>query len=259
MKEDNFCVIVSSCDKYVHLLNGFFHLFNKYWPEYQGDIFLNLENNRFYEVNNRVHNVIGGNEKSWSQRLADTIKLTETDYVLLFLDDFYLKGKVNHQLFLETLHQMNSDSSIKSITYLNEPGGNRKASFSDDFLQRKHFSLYKVTMHISLWRKDELLKLLRNNENAWETEVKGTIRSWARRGKYLCTTKDAKPIFPYDYGLLVVKGSYYTPTKEYFENVEHIRFDDSIKDTNEIPVGKGSLYKKFIYLFSGLLSIFNKK
>ncbi len=255
---ENLSLVVSTCDAHMQLMDGFFTMFNKYWPDYNGEIVINTEK-ASYECDDariRVHNIT--ENVTWSKRLKETLLSIKNEYILFFLDDFYLNGAVDNSRFDVVLNTMQQNHNIKQITFLTEPGGNDDSySLLEGFCERKHFCVYRVTAHISLWRKDELLRLLRENENAWQFEVNGTVRSWLYSGKYFCKTKEANPVFPYDYGLLVVKGKYYGPVKRRYEQQEGLRFKE-LPVTEEYSSTQGGTGKKLKYLFGGIASIFQK-
>lgn len=256
-------IVFCSCDAYSDLWENFFKLLKKYWPEYDGEIILNTETKAFQYDGFRISSPLNcGDDVSWSDRLSLSLKRVQTPYILIFLDDFYLKNKVNHVEFLKTLGYMKTNQDIVSITYLKEPGGKKEVQDLEGFMDRAQFALYKMTAHITLYRTEYLQKILKNNESAWEFEVNGTIRSWLKKGKFLCPIDNLNAIFPYDFEgwSLCVKGKYYKPVKEYFEKQEKIHFLECRETVEYLPQGSGgSLKKKFYYLGKGLLSMCKKR
>ena len=150
---------------------------------------------------------------------------------------------------------------MASVTYLREPGVSRPEKVLPGFFRRKQFSLYKMTAHITLYRKDYLRALLKKDESAWEFEVNGTIRSWFKRGIFLCPENNDGAVFPYDFAgwSLCVKGKYYGPVKRYFEDKEGLVFSEVRQTIEQLPTASGGkLSKKLMYLTKGLLSVFRE-
>lgn len=176
------------------------------------------------------------------------------------LDDFYLKAPVKNDSFIDTLEYMKSNPSVASVTYLSEPGAKSSAIGLKGFYYRNQYALYKMTAHITLYRRDYLLSVLRKNESAWEFEVNGTVRSWFKRGKFLCPKDKSAYIFPYDFGALVIRGSFVRPIKERFEKYEGCIFTNGRPVLEEIEFKKpGNIFKKLCYLIKGILSTFKGK
>ena len=258
----NCSIIFNTCDAYSDLWDGFFCLFKKYWPQYNGEIIFNSEQKKYFDANLNIVNVENDRKLSWSERLANAIKQASSDYVLLMMDDFYLKDYVLSKEFETTVEFMMKHRGIKAITYMNEPGIKYEKPVDElkGFFVRSHFANYKMTAHISLYEKKYLLNILRKGESAWEFEVNGTFRSWLRGGGFLCPRKSSDFIFKYDYGALVVRGMFYLPVKEYFEQNENIVFSTSRQITDKIfDKKRGINFGRFKYPIRAFLSLFKKK
>lgn len=253
-------MIFCSCDAYSDLWENFFSLLKKYWPEFDGEIILNTESKSFrydgFTISEPLH---CGKNVSWSQRLAWALDRAKNPLVLIVLEDFYLKAPVNHAAFCKSLAYMRANPKVAGITYLREPGISKPEKALPGFFRRKQFSIYKMTAHISLYRKDYLRSLLKKNESAWEFEVNGTIRSWFKPGACLCPQNNNDAVFPYDFGSLILRGKYYGPVKRRFEKAEGIAFSDFRETIEQWPVGgHGSARKKLMYFMKGLLSVFKE-
>lgn len=258
MQNETLTVVFCTCDNYSDLWHDFFRLFKKYWPQFNGQIILNTETKAFkYEGLNISEPLNCPLNTSWSDRLSLSLKKAASEYVLIMLDDFYLKASVDNERFLETLEFMNSNSGIASVTYLHEPGMKKEVSGLEGFNYRKNFSVYKMTAHLTLYRKEYLMSVLKAGESAWEFEVNGTVRAWFKRGRFLCPNNSFE-IFPYDFGSLVIRGGYLKPVKEYFEKNEGCVFNPErpILEKWEGNASEGGLRKKIKYLIKGLFSVF---
>lgn len=256
MINDKVSMIFCTCDAYADLWENFFVLLKKYWPEFDGEIILNTESKVFQYEGYAISQPLNcGKQLSWSERLSLSLRRAQNPYVLIMLEDFYLKAPVNHKRFIETLEYMKAHSDVASITYLREPGASRVQKELPGFCVRKQFCLYKLTAHITLYRKEYLLSLLKKGESAWEFEVNGTFRSWFRWGKTLCPPDNRSAIFPYDFGSLILRGKYYGPVKRYFEKRENLVFLTNRETVETFFVStKASLSKKLHYLIKGMLS-----
>lgn len=254
-----YTLLYSTCDAYDDLWKNFFILLKKYWPSFNGRIIFNSEK-KFYQ--NEAYNIVNvehpTDNLSWSDRLYDALKLVETEYVLFVLDDFYLRDYVNTTAFNACIDFMDANPDVMSIAFSKEPGIKKTVREIDGFSFRKHFSLYKTTAHLSLYRTSFLKKILRTKESAWDFEVNSTFRSYFKKGRFICATTNSSPVFPYDYGALVIGGKFIKNIKERFEKAESIIFSDKRECATARPTpSKKGLFRKIRklkYPIKGLLS-----
>lgn len=239
--------------------------FKWYWPEWNGEIIFNTDSLEYTCEGLNIINVphTEGESRAWSDMFARALRICRNDKILLVLDDFYFMDYVDHKKWLHTVEVMESNPKIKSITYFYELGGYESMTPIDGFWKRKHFALYKMTAHLSLYRRDYLLSILKRGENAWEFEINGTVRSWLKPGTFLCMKKGGNPIIPYD-GDFVRHGVFLEQNKRYFEEKEGIVFSSnrkSVASYQEIKqTSKGNrLFKMLSYGMKALPSFFKQK
>ena len=75
---------------------------------------------------------------------------------------------------------MRKDDLISNLT-LAWIAGVVDREYAPDIIKQKWYGNYLVNMQVGFWRTDELIKLLRDTENAWQAELYGSIR--ARKNK----------------------------------------------------------------------------
>lgn len=255
-------IIYNSCDKYESLWMGFFTLFDKYWKNCQNDIILNTETKNFSYKNLKIRrpNKIEENS-SWSKRLMLAIESVSTPYVLLILDDFYLKDYINLKELERCVEKMEKDSKIKSFTFAWQPGPNIELKGEDFFEKRGRFSSYRVNAQIALWRVSYLKKILRTYENPWQFELSGSFRSSIYGGELYSLKKSSPLVFDYDWGFLVVRGKINKELKKYFEEKEGLKLNLPFEELNEeeYKQPKGIRFFRLIkYFFDMLVSLVRK-
>lgn len=254
-------MIFCTCDAYADMWKDFFSLFKKYWPEFDGEIILNTESKTFqYDGFSISQPLYCKNSTSWSERLGRSLDRAKNPYVLIMLEDFYLNAPVDHSAFCKTLAYMQGNHDVAAVTYLREFGAYKQVKELPGFFFRRQFSRYKITAHITLYRKDYLRELLKKNESAWEFELNGTIRSWFKRGKFLGPANNDHAVFPYDRGSLILKGKYYGVVKRRFEKNEGIVFSDCRETIEEWPVDNDKKFRRrLLSLIRGLFSLFKRR
>lgn len=220
---DKVTILYNTCDKYECLWEGFFILLEKYWHGEIGKIILNTETKNFsYNGLNISRPRKSGKNVSWSQRILNSLEEVDTPYVLMMLDDFYIKSPVDLNELGRCVERMDADKNIKTITFAWQPGPNKTYKADKKYECRGRWARYRINAQIALWRVDYLRSILRTYENPWQFEISGSFRSSLKRGKLLSVKKNMPLVFDYDYGFLIVRGAINKKVADYFEKNEGI-------------------------------------
>ena len=189
-------VYLSTCDNYSDCWDPFFQLFEKYWPDFYGTVYMSSEYKR-YNRNNvesmclcAKHSVPVDKRVTWSKLTRWALEDIPSEIILFMQEDFFLKGAVRTELIDKYISLMDSHTDIKCIHMTDQCGS---GSFSSDFRNLDTMELrrpYRISCQCALWRKQELLTLLRDRENAWEWETFGSSRSAALGHLYLQVSHD---------------------------------------------------------------------
>ncbi len=198
-KACEFALLVPSCDKYSDLWKPFFESFWRFWPDCPFDVFLSSNNLRFDHPS--VHNLLIGEDRSWSESIRRAVSAIEREFVVLFLDDIFLTGTVDSSLasmfiwiraekpaYVRLLPRPRADLAYNSMV-----GGVSRAA------------PYRTATHVVVWKKSVLLELLHDGEDAWQFENAGSIRSAAYDGFYATEKR------PFSYVHGCVKGKWTRP------------------------------------------------
>lgn len=120
----NYSILVSSTDSYSDCWPPFFTLFKKYWPNYEGRIFLSTETKDFTFpgldiVCTRVARFTGKEYTPHGARLLEAFKQIDTDVVIylhedMFLDSYVLEGKIQELVDTMLKHQMTYIGLVES-------------------------------------------------------------------------------------------------------------------------------------------------
>lgn len=219
-------IIYNTCDNYECLWPGFFQLWNKYWPGCKNDIILNTETKYYNNENLNIRRPeIESKNCSWSQRLINALDIVNTPYVLLVLDDFYIKSPIKLNKIEECVERMEEDTQIGLFTFAWEPGPNFVDKYDSNFEKRGRFARYRINAQIGLWRVSYLRKIINRFENPWQFELNGSFRSSLYKEKIYSLKKGAPLIFDYDWGFLIIRGKINTKIASYFVNEEKIAMD----------------------------------
>lgn len=235
----NYSILVNTCDKFEDCWNPFFILFKKYWPEYKGLIYLNTEFKDYSFEGLNVVPIKGcvgkeypGKFATWSQCLFWALDAIDTDIVLYMQEDYFLKKSVVDSEVNKLVQLMVDKPDIACIHLTDQgvvaDGTSKYPGLNKVKLKQK----YRVSCQAALWRKEELLRIIRTYESAWEFEEFGSKRSTILKSNYYVVDgnvvkKDVYEIIPYIF-TGIVQGQWIPEAKDLFEQND-ITIDYSIR------------------------------
>lgn len=235
----NFAVFYHTCDKYSDLWEHFCFFFKKYWPEYDGIIYVNSEEKDFsYPGLNIVNLKVGVCD--FSDREIRGLKKVKEDNILLMMDDLFLMGKVDtaavkeyYDYFvkaeLDTLVFRKFKSYLATI-----PVNCRKAEIvippSNDM----------YSSQLAFWKKDVFMSLLNPADGPWEMEWFGSMRANLSHVKMACTPENCIPSLP-EGGLHI--GRWVPKMIEFLHNENYTKIDFNIRGYYK-PVSNAPLKKR---------------
>lgn len=255
-------IVYCTCDKYECLWPGFFKLFEKYFQSYTGDIILNTEKKNFSYSNYNIRRPnFDMSDFPWSERMLESLKMVDTPYVIIWLDDFYLKKSVDLEILEQCVQIMDESSTVQLFTFGWQPGHNVDDGLHPKFERRSRFASYRVNAQIGLWRKKYLIKIINRNENPWQFELNGSFRSSLYGGDIYSLKRSSELVFDYDWGFLVIRGKLNSQIAGYFKENEGIEIDFpfGLIDGPQHPNHPGILKrisKKLGYLWGMISSLF---
>ena len=233
-----YSIYLSTCDTYSDCWDPFFTLFEKFWPTYDGKIYLSSEYKDYQRSNVTAlkmcesHSCPKTRRVTWSKLIRWCLEAIPEDIILFMQEDFFLKGPVRYEYIESYCDLMLSDPDIKCIqlTDLNGPGSTA-SNYEGLDLMLTHRQ-YRIACQCALWRKEELLTLLRDRESPWEWEHYGSSRSAVLGHTYLQVNRDfvKQDIFeivPYIY-TGIIEGRWNPPVVPLFER-NGINMDFSIR------------------------------
>lgn len=227
-KQIQYSILINTCDKFEDCWNPFFKLWSIYWPDCKGKVYLNTEFKDYQNpeiditpVKGSVGKTFKGKFATWSQCLKWALDCIDTDIILYMQEDYFIKAPVDNKQLEDYVALMEGQEEIKCIHLTDQAVRAEKPSEFvglDDVLLRQR---YRISCQAALWRKDELYRLIREYENAWEFEEFGSERSTVIASRYLCVNRNVVKlgkyeIIPYIF-TGIVKGRWTEQTKPLFE------------------------------------------
>lgn len=172
--EHRVALVVPSCDKYSDLWKALFHSIDLHWPSCPFQKF--LVTNDLAAPSSGVTTISVGTDAGWSANLISALSSIPHEYVLLYLDDLFLRRHVNHSIVMESILQCVSNEW--DYLRLNPtPGPPRAQLICEGIGQIPPGDLYRASTVFSLWKRSTLVEVLDAKENAWELEIHGSART----------------------------------------------------------------------------------
>ncbi len=200
-------VVVMSCDAYRDLWKPFFTLFWRYWPDCPFPIYFGT-NAGSYEDSRVVTVALGDYE--WSKRFRLCLEQIEADYVLLLLEDYFLDEPISNERFTRYL-KMLRDLGGTVLRLYPRPGPDIEIPGHPELGRIHRKAPYRISAQPAIWRRIDLLDLLRDEESIWDFEWKGTTRSRTKTASFYSTYKTE---FPYRH--VLERGQWFRSAAHYY-------------------------------------------
>lgn len=200
-------VLVFSCDKYEDTWYPFFTLMDKYWADCPYEFILNTESKKCKEkLKNIQVTTFGlyqaGEKVPYGKRTLDHLNKMNCKYVIIMMDDFFVRSKVNTGELEKIMGWMDQDESIASFCLVHHDDPHsckywRHEVRYENYSLRPRYCKHNYDFQASVWRRDALIKSWKEYFNPWEWEGPANYRSFHDGYKYYDLDDEAP--FPIDY------------------------------------------------------------
>ncbi len=192
---NNIALLISTYDNSEDLWRPLEQTYRMYWNDINLPIYLST-NHKVFE--SQVFNSLTvGDEISWSDNLIKSLNKINQEYVLLTFDDLFLTAKVDNKL-IEQLMKRAIKSEFSYLQFYRSISNGKR--LDNLIFKKSNHTRYKNSAIWSFWKKEILLEILEKDENAWQFERNGNIRSF----KYNEFYSTRKNVIPFING--IVKG-----------------------------------------------------
>ena len=221
---NNIALLISTFDYSEDLWFPLEKTYHKFWSDISIPIYLSTNHKDF---RGKLFTALKiGNELSWSDNLIKSLNKIDEQYILLTFDDLFLTAKVDN---IE-IEKLMSHAIVNKFNYLqfyrSISLGKR---ISKDLFRKNRVTKYRNSTVWSFWKKEVLIDLLEENENAWEFEKMGNLRSQ----KYNNFYSTRKNIIPFING--VIKGRWEALARKRIKNFG-IQIDEKRSSLNFIQM-----------------------
>lgn len=218
--ETKLSILVLSCDAYSDLWDDFFNLRDKYWNETSISWYLVTESKKYYRKNVNVINC--GYELNWTGRLRHAVTTINTQYIGVFLEDYFITDYVDTDRIYNLLIEMHDSG----VTYLNLGdvfnsiiGMKDKTYFKEGLIVIPQHKKYGISAAAAIWDCSFLLeKLGADDYSAWQFEIERCKEAASLQGLGGFLLCDEQKSFNVSELPVVIQGKFYPKTIRYFKN-----------------------------------------
>ncbi len=169
---ENISILIVSCDKYQDMWEPYFFLFDKNWSNCPYKVYLMTNYLKPDLAKIGIINV--GEDISWSDNLAYSLKKIKSKYVFILLDDFFIVDTVKNDQVVQVVNWA-IDNDVDYLHLFRYPRPKKLICNNIGIIPAR--TMYRVSTISSLFKKEVLSNLLDEKESAWDFEIKGSLRS----------------------------------------------------------------------------------
>ena len=172
-------ILVTTSDQYLHLLEPYTTLFNKYWPN-QDVTILGFDKTNIPGLPDNFEYVSLGKQSDfgryWTNPLIPYIDEIKEDYFVVTCADLLITDYVDIERVQLLEKEISSGDAEKAMldTHLNVYSTKYKAGM----MQMLPNAPYRTSLHPAIWRKEYFKKYLKPNFTIWDFEIKNMPESY---------------------------------------------------------------------------------
>jgi hypothetical protein len=232
----DFPILVMSTDSFADCWNPYFHLFKKYYPEFNNNLYLFTESSNYSHegldiINLNYRNAKKRKKPTWTQCFLDAMSQIKEEIFLLWLDDLFLSSNVKGSV-IDAFHRCMIDHTIPYIGLGGNSGPFHISGISENLTLIDSKTSFRISLLPSLWNKSLMKKYLREHENPWFLEIFGSKRSWYHHEQFYSSNYELfgentiVPYFPKRTG--IIRGKWHPEVPAFFSQ-EGISIDFTVR------------------------------
>ncbi len=221
-----------SCDAYDDLWRPFFSLFETHWPDCPFQVYLGTDQKAWSSAAVVTLRSPAGS-RDWTGRLIDYLRELPHANVILMLDDFFLRRRVDTATVSSCVDfaQKHDATQVRLIPH---PAPTDRLAGSTLVGECARGSPYRVSTQAAVWSRTRLLELLHPGESIWDFEHNSNQRIDAQEHGFYAVWRAA---LPYQ-GILahhVVEKGKWLPHEKWIFRRRAIGCDFSRRETLDVP------------------------
>jgi hypothetical protein len=245
MQHTDIAIVILSCDKFkVTWEPCFNHLFNA-WPDCPYPVY--LLNSFIPSKDERVIDLLVGEDLNWSNTLKKgLLKIKQKRVFFVFDDSFLTKIDLEE---VKIIFKTAIENDLESVTLRKNPFG-KGVKYNNRLYKIKPTAKYRNSLFLNLFKKEVLLELLKNGEDAWAFEKDGNERSKNINFYSVYSTKLAS----YHHG--IIKGKWLPKTYSYLKNNGYLLNGNPFENHSKFKMFTMKIYTIIFYIVHKFTHLF---
>lgn len=180
-------IVVTSCDRYSDCAGAWVASFRKFWPNCPYEVIF-VTNSVELNVDVPVY-YIEGAEKAYGWRMRQFISKYYDDKLMLISMVDYLINTQPSNFLINEARKLCLWDKIHHVRLraMPPPRGKDYGQYFASIKGQK----YSLSLQPGVWKAQSFYDLLRDRENPWDTETRGTRRVNKHSGDFLCSKRTA--------------------------------------------------------------------
>ena len=203
-------MIISSCEAYSDLWGNHVTCLKKYWPNRCINSIIVTDKKHPDDIKD-VDIFSAGDSLEMPQRLKECLKHIKQEYILLTLDDYYIKDKIETQKKKRALNIMKKNK-LDYFRFWPYPHEKNPMKGVNKVFWISLEGTYKVNLYPGIWKKSFLENTLNGELSAWTYEVTLTQTAKFLEAKCAYSTNNEFPIMD-----MIRKGKLLHPAKRFLK------------------------------------------
>ncbi len=173
--DNDFSILVCSCDEYSDVWPPFFAFFRKHWPECPWPLHM-MTNQKEFDFPSL--SIVKVGFAPWGERFLKAIEQVGGKYILILMEDYFLLEKPDEDFLRQAVAFMR-EQRASYLRLFPRPGPDRITGTLEgiEIGEIDKHSDYRVSLQASIWDVDYLKRLTRREDSTWDFEIEGTRRS----------------------------------------------------------------------------------
>lgn len=210
-----YSLFISSSDTYADIWPEFFGFFRKFWPEFNGTIYLNTENLDFQFEGLDIRCTKVGHLGTFGKVFRAGLAQVDSEYVLLIMIDYFFMGQVGDKL-IDNYFEAFIKNELDSLCLVPQRYRKTKPLGLLDLDLVIPPSKDMFSYQIAFWKKKVLIEMALPHESPWLSEWYGTARA-NQMGLRLAFPRQTIAI-PYLLEGALHKGKWVAPMVEFLKD-----------------------------------------
>ncbi len=214
-------IFVSSSDSYSDIWPVFFDMFHRFWPEYNGCVYLNTETKSITHDSLNIVCTQVGKFDSFGKMFRAGLNTIDSDVVLLIMIDYLFMDKVNVSK-LDDYFDFFTKNNLDSLCLVHQHYPNVIDSDHPDIVYViPPASRIMFSYQVAFWNKSMLYNMALPHENPWMSEWFGSLRAEKMKIKLANIKKEVDwPIF-YDLRGCLHQGEWLDNAVEFLKSIDY--------------------------------------